>query len=232
MMLLYKKFSMYEILQIVFPIFLTTFIFYILYLQNNQIIELTDQIKKVNTYSKDMFAKMLIKEAENQKLQKTINDLISAHQSKTIPDPSLVIYQNEFIKMFIQNFGPILLGGACVFLVYNLFNGFSFKKLIPIQIYTFLQNHTYFFQSHKTYNYTDIHNFKVIVDILNDKQINFINICDINNGLPENYVSLSKYILDIKQISQSSISVLSHVPTLTPKILDSAEICTRLFDVF
>jgi len=70
MIILYKKFSMYEILQIVFPIFLTTLIFYILYLQNNQIIELTDQIKEVNIYSKDVFTKMLIKEAENQKLQK------------------------------------------------------------------------------------------------------------------------------------------------------------------
>jgi len=134
--------------------------------------------------------------------------------------------------MFIHNFGPVLLGGVCVFFVYNLFNGFSFRKLIPLQIYTFLQNNTYFFQNHKTYNYTDIHNFKVIVDILNDKQINFINICDINNGFPENYVSLSKYILDLKQTSQSSVSVLSHVPTLTPNILDAAEICTRLFDAF
>jgi hypothetical protein len=116
--------------------------------------------------------------------------------------------------------------------VYSILSGFTLKKLIPLSLYNFLQNHTYFFQNHKTYNYTDNINFKIIIDILNDKHVNFINICDIENKLPEDYISLSKYILDLKSTPESTVTLYNQVQALTPKIIDSAEVCSRIFDAF
>ena len=230
--LIHKKFSIYEILQVVFPISLTTFIFYITHLQNKQINELNTKIDKINNYSKDIMAKMIIKDAENQKLQKTIKELTSLYQNKIQSDPALILSQNELTKMYIHYFGTFILTGLCFYIVYNILSGFTLKKLIPLSLYNFLQNHTYFFQNHKTYNYTDNINFKIIIDILNDKHVNFINICDIENKLPEDYISLSKYILDLKSTPESTVTLYNQVQALTPKIIDSAEVCSRIFDAF
>ena len=146
MSILYRKFSPSEILNYLIPFSGFISVLYIIYLQNEQIKVLHNQIEILSNDYNNILELLAEKGKETVELKHTINELIMVSQQHNLVglDPMLVATQNDMIKFYIKIAGGVALCLVGIYLLSNISGAFSLKKMIPASVYSIIQDYTPF----------------------------------------------------------------------------------------
>jgi hypothetical protein len=204
MSILYRKFSLYEILNYLIPFSGFISVLYIIYLQNEQIKVLHNQIEILSKDYNNILELLAEKGKETLELKHTIKELIVVSQQHNSVglDPMLVATQNDMIKFYITIAGGVALCLVGIYLLSNISGAFSLKKMIPASVYSIIQDYTPFCQTKKTLMYTDdLNKLDIIANIINDKSISI----DVKDSYTDDFISLAQYI---SKLQSSSVTII------------------------
>jgi len=126
-----------------------------------------------------------------------VESLTVSYKVNTPIDPLIRISENEMTQFYIKSIG-IFACGVVVFLVLsNVWPAtFSFKKIIPLQMYKMIQSYTPFFQTKSTYTSpVDSSGLEWMVNIYNEKNLEIL-VKPLNSL---DYIRASEYILSLQQ---------------------------------
>ena len=225
MTLLFKKFSLYDLLVFLVPSFVVLSILYIVYIQNIQIKVLHTKIELLSDNLDNVLSILSKKQAESDSLKKTIAELVSVLDKTTPVDPLLITAQNDMIKFYILLGGGVVVCIAGFFLISHLSGVISLKKIIPVSLYSFIQDYTPFCQTKQTFTYSDkLNQLEVMADIINNKQIN-INVKDVYTC---DFVSLSDYIAKLQINSGTIVPYTNNIQPIVSSVAEASTSQTTL----
>jgi hypothetical protein len=193
MKILQQKVSFIEILQVFGPFSAFGGLIYILYLQNEQLSELTKRFSQTQESVRMLegsYEKLLDQLGEKDA---EILKFLHASSSKNSPLPDLL--NNEMTQFYIKSAGVVILGLVVLGgLSYIFPAAFSLKSILPVSVYTTIQDWSPFLQQKETFFHQE-YGLDWLVEVVNNKKIVRL---DLKPDSKFDYIDASSYILELQ----------------------------------
>jgi len=163
----------------------------IIYFLNNQINELTQVVQSLNETQSNLIQELINKEIKLQKLESTLNSMMSVSFNTQEQSLNLLQLQNEMTQSYILSLGIVVTSLFALGVLNHFFVGIPLKAFIPTPLFSIIQDYTPLFREVKLYPYSDPLNDVVwFVQIINNKEA--VVWAELGNS--NNYASASDFI--------------------------------------
>jgi hypothetical protein len=143
---------------------------YVAYFQSSQIIELKDTIISLKNNQDSVLSILETRNLEISRLKDEVNKMKEVVNIATAIDSDI---NREMSQFYIKIIGSIILITTVGFTIYYFVPSFiGFSNYLPDPVFNFIQDHTYFFQTTKTFSKIDsINDLVWLVIIKNNKHL-------------------------------------------------------------